>query len=97
MDGPPSDNFEKMLDGPCPNHVVPVKHRYRDGTLLKKFFHVRLEGVPAPAPAGNPNPSFPDDVECLMIFGGPEAHASKRQVKLFEREVVGLGDHLRPQ
>jgi hypothetical protein len=87
MDGPPSDHFEKMLDGPCPNHAGPVKHRYRDCALLKKFFQGRLEGVSAPAPAGNANPSFPDDVECLMIFGGLEAHASKRQVKLFEREV----------
>jgi hypothetical protein len=38
MDGPPSDHFEKMLDGPCPNHVGPVKHRYRDCALLKKVF-----------------------------------------------------------
>jgi hypothetical protein len=90
MDGPPSDHFEKMLDGPCPKHAGPVKHRYRDCALLKKFFQGRLEGVPAPAPAGNPNLSFPDDVECLMIFGGPEAHASKRQVKLFERKVYAV-------
>jgi hypothetical protein len=43
--------------------------------------------VPALAPAGNANASFPDNMESLMIFGGPEVHASKRQVKLFEREV----------
>jgi hypothetical protein len=31
------DHFEKMLEGPCPNHAYPVKHAYQDCGLMKKF------------------------------------------------------------
>jgi hypothetical protein len=31
------DHFEKMLEGPCPNHAYPVKHAYKDYGLMKKF------------------------------------------------------------
>jgi hypothetical protein len=31
------DHFEKMLEGPCPNHTYPIKHAYKDYGLMKKF------------------------------------------------------------
>jgi hypothetical protein len=31
------DHFEKMVEGPCPNHAYPVKHAYKDYGLMKKF------------------------------------------------------------
>ena len=32
-----SDHFEKLLEGPCPNHAFPVKHLYKDCGLMKQF------------------------------------------------------------
>ena len=29
MEGTPN-HFEKMLEGPCPNHAFPAKHLYKD-------------------------------------------------------------------
>ena len=31
------DHFEKLLEGPCPNHAFPVKHLYKDYGLIKRF------------------------------------------------------------
>ena len=31
------DHFEKLLEGPCPNHAFSVKHLYKDGVLMKRF------------------------------------------------------------
>jgi hypothetical protein len=31
------DHFEKMLEGPCPNHAYPIKHTYKDCGFMKKF------------------------------------------------------------
>ena len=31
------DHFEKLLEGPCPNHSFPVKHLYKDCDLMKRF------------------------------------------------------------
>ena len=31
------DHFEKLLEGPCPNHAFPVKHLYKDYALMKRF------------------------------------------------------------
>jgi hypothetical protein len=31
------DHFEKLLEGPCPNHANPVKNLYKDYGLMKKF------------------------------------------------------------
>jgi hypothetical protein len=57
------DHFEKMLEGPCPNHAYPVKHAYKDCGLMKKF----LSG------------GSKKETGCLMIFGGPTAYDSKHQ------------------
>ena len=32
-----SDHFEKLLEGPCPNHAFPIKHLYKDCVLMKRF------------------------------------------------------------
>ena len=31
------DHFNKLMDGPCPNHAYPVKHLYEECELLKCF------------------------------------------------------------
>ena len=31
------DHFEKLLEGPCPNHSFPVEHLYKDCDLLRWF------------------------------------------------------------
>ena len=32
-----SNHFEKLLEGPCPNHAFPIKHLYKDYDLMKRF------------------------------------------------------------
>ena len=34
------DHFDKLLEGPCPNHAFPIKHMYKDCSLMKHFFTV---------------------------------------------------------
>ena len=31
------NHFEKLLEGPCPNHAFPVKHLYKDCSLMRQF------------------------------------------------------------
>ena len=31
------DHFEKLLEGPCPNHAFHIKHIYKDCILMKRF------------------------------------------------------------
>ena len=31
------NHFEKLLEGPCPNHAFPIKHLYKDCVLMKRF------------------------------------------------------------
>jgi len=31
------DHFEKLLEGPCPNHAFPIKHLYKDYVLMKWY------------------------------------------------------------
>jgi hypothetical protein len=31
------DHFEKLLEGPCLNHSYPIKHLYKDCSLMKWF------------------------------------------------------------
>ena len=31
------NHFEKMLEGPCPNHAFPANHLYKDCGLMRKF------------------------------------------------------------
>ena len=36
MEGIPN-HFEKMLEGPCPNHAFLAKHLYKDCGLMRKY------------------------------------------------------------
>ena len=40
------DHFEKLLEGPFPNHAFPIKHLYKDYALMKRFLSrgARKEG-----------------------------------------------------
>ena len=31
------NHFEKILEGPCPNHAFPAKHLYKDCGLMRKY------------------------------------------------------------
>ena len=31
------NHFNKLMDGPCPNHAYPIKHLYKECELLKCF------------------------------------------------------------
>ena len=31
------NHFEKLLEGPCPNHAFPVKHLLKDYGLMRRF------------------------------------------------------------
>jgi hypothetical protein len=34
---PPTDHFEKLLDGTFPNHAYPIKHKLRENNMMKSF------------------------------------------------------------
>ena len=77
-----------------PEPCLPVKHLYKDYDLMKRF----LSGGSNKGEHGkDPDPTT-DDAEgkdgvfptldgCLMIFGGSEAHDSKRRQKVTRRQV----------
>jgi hypothetical protein len=81
------DHFEKLLEGPCLNHAYPIKHLYKDCGLMKKFLSGgEKKGEPKKKPEQsmdnieeNDDDGFSQTTGCLMIFGGTEAYASKRQ------------------
>jgi hypothetical protein len=87
------DHFKKMLEGPCPNHGYTVKHALKDYGLMRKF----LAGSSTKGEHKKPDPKeddpegggdiYPTETDCLMIFGVPEAYASKHRQKLERREV----------
>ena len=31
------DHFNKLMDGPCPNHNYPINHLYKDCQLLRRL------------------------------------------------------------
>ena len=83
VEGTP-DHFNKLLEGPCPNHAFPIKHMYKDCSLMKRFFtggSKKWEQKKKPeAEADNTEEKddyFPSLDGCLMIFGGSEAYDSK--------------------
>jgi hypothetical protein len=79
-------HFEKMLEGPCPNHVYPIKHAYKDCGLIKKFLSGgskqrdrKKKPDPPEDKAKEKEDAFPEETGCLMIFGGPTVYDSKRR------------------
>ena len=80
------DHFDKMLEGPCLNHSFPVKHLYKDCSLMKRFLS---RGFNRGEHGKDPKLTM-DDAEgtdggfltpdgCIMIFGGSIAYDSKRR------------------
>ena len=85
MEGTPN-HFEKLLEGPCPNHAFPVKHLLKDCGLMQKFLSGSSnmgEQGKEPAPTADDTKEKDDDFltldGCLMIFGGSVAYDSKRR------------------
>ena len=78
------DHFEKLLEGPCPNHAFPIKHLYKDCVLMKRFLsggsnkgEHRKEPKPATYDAEGKDDRFLTLDGCLMIFRGSAAYDSK--------------------
>jgi hypothetical protein len=71
------DHFVKMLEGPCPNHAFPVKHLYKDCSLMKWFLSSvfkkgdqKKKSNPATEDdAKEKENGFPKMAGCIMIFG----------------------------
>ena len=80
------NHFEKLLEGPCPNHAFPVKHLLKDCSLIPRF---QSGGSNKGEQGKDPTPiaddtkekddGFPTPDGCLMIFGGSAAYNSKRR------------------
>ena len=85
------NHFEKLLEGPCPNHAFPIKHLYKDYVLMKRFLSNKGEHRKEPKPAVDDterkDDRFPTLDGCLMIFVGSVAYDSKLRQKLAHREV----------
>ena len=74
------NHFEKLLEGPCPNHAFSVKHLYKDYNLMRWFLS---RGSNKGEHIKDPNPTADNAEEkdndfltldgCLMIFRGSEA------------------------
>ena len=69
------NHFKKLLEGPCPNHAFPVKHLYKDCTLMKRFLsdgsnkgEHRKEPELVADDAEGKDDSFSTLDGCLMIF-----------------------------
>ena len=71
------DHFDKLLEGLCPNHAFPIKHMYKDCSLMKCFFtggSKKWEQKKKPEAeaddAGEKDDGFPLLDGCVMIFMG---------------------------
>ena len=80
------NHFEKMLEGPCPNHAFPAKHLYKDCGLMRKYLFGGLnkgeqgkEPTPTTDDAEEKDDAFPMLNGTLMIFGGSTAYDSKHR------------------
>jgi len=80
------NHFERLLEGPCPNHAFLVKHLYKDYVLMKWFLsggsnkeEHRKEPKPAIDDAEGKDGGFSMMDGYLMIFGGSAAYDSKRR------------------
>ena len=80
------NHFEKMLEGPCPNHAFPAKHLYKECGLMRKYLTGGLnkgeqgkEPTPRTDDVEEKDDTFPTTNGALMIFGGSAAYDSKRR------------------
>ena len=88
------NHFKKLLEGPCPNHAFPIKHLYKDYSLMRRFlsrgFNKGEHGKdldPTTDDTEGKDGGFPTPNGCLMIFGGSVAYDSKHRQKVACREV----------
>lgn len=97
--GDTPNHIEKMWNGPCPNHRYPVRHLYKECSLMKRQSAKR-------DPKNHPDPAsldaekedddgFPEPDGCLMIIPGPEAHGSRHRSKV-ERSAVFAAEPTTP-
>ena len=91
-DGTPN-HFEKMLQGPCPNHAFPVKHLLKDCGLMRRFLsRGSNKGEQGKDPlatmddAEEKDDNFPTPNGYLMIFRGSVAYDSKCRQKVARRQ-----------
>ena len=80
------NHFEKMLEGPCPNHAFLAKHLYKDCGLMCKYLAGGLnkgeqgkEPVSITDDAEEKDDAFPTLIGALMILGGSMAYDSRRR------------------
>ena len=80
------NHFEKLIEGPCPNHAFRVKHLLKDCSLMQRFLsggsnkgEQGKEPAPTTDDAKEKDNNFPTSDGCLMIFGGSAAYDSKRR------------------
>ena len=80
------NHFEKLLEGPCPNHPFLVKHLYTDYDLIKRFLvggtnkgKHRKDPDPTTDDAKRKDGGFLTLHDYLMIFRGSVAFDSKRR------------------
>ena len=88
------NHFKKVLEGPCPNHAIPVKHLYKDYSLMWWFLsggsnkgEQGKDSAPTMDNAEEKDDSFPTPDDYLMIFRGLVAYDSKCCQKVARREV----------
>ena len=91
---PHADDFEKVMESPCPFHPKG-KHAAKDCFTLKKYMG-EYSKHPAHSQDGSDQnqdqqpggPAFPNPEHQLnMIFEGSTAYESKRKQKLTAREI----------
>jgi hypothetical protein len=80
------DHFKNLLKGPCLNHAYPIKHAYKDCSLMKQFL---CRGSSKGDQKKKPDPSvddteekegaFPKTMGCLIIFDAMASYDSKRR------------------
>ena len=80
------NHFEKMLEGPCPNHAFPAKHLYKECGLMRKYFARGLnkeeqgkEPIPTTDDTKEKDDTFPTTTGALMIFRGSTTYDSRRR------------------
>jgi hypothetical protein len=89
---PSKDQFERLLDAPCPHHEVPVKHLLKDWRLIKNYVNGTLKPrTTYPPKKRGPPPDNDDGVVAMypgkdgamhMIFGVSPARPSRWREKL---------------
>ena len=93
VEGTPK-HFEKLLEGPCPNHAFLIKNLFKDYSLMRRFLsggsnkgEHRKDPAPTTDDAEEKDDGFLTPDGCLMIFRGSAAYDSKHRQKVTRREV----------